>query len=280
MIFIKNAILEHNVIRPTQPIDEIATMYETSMDNLPQELKVPKNVLDSFMIKDQLNPDFWSHDKLNPQIKNKLLKIAKDFFKRLELPKELKIKDVILVGSLANYNWSEYSDVDLHIVVDFSKVDDQDILKKFFDSAKNMYNLRHNIKIMKHDVELYVQDVKEKLSAAAIFSVTNNKWVLKPQPVSFKLDKALVKRKLSRIFDKIKIIKHNYDKNRYQKVVHDVDKIKEHIKKMRQSGLEKGGEFSTENIVFKILRRTDIMELLDTYKNKAYDKLVTLKEES
>jgi hypothetical protein len=48
---------------------------------------------------------------------------------------------------------------------------------------------------------------------------------------------------------------------------------------MRQSGLEKGGEYSIENIVFKVLRRTDFMELLDTYKNKSYDKMVSVNEE-
>jgi hypothetical protein len=34
-----------------------------------------------------------------------------------------------------------------------------------------------------------------------------------------------------------------------------IDRVKEKIKKMRQCGLETGGEFSIENLAFKVLRR-------------------------
>ena len=51
---------------------------------------------------------------------------------------EVGIEDLRLTGSLANYNWSEYSDVDLHLVVDFEKIDeDIELVKAFFDSCQN-----------------------------------------------------------------------------------------------------------------------------------------------
>jgi predicted nucleotidyltransferase len=279
MIFIKNAIIENTINHTVSHMDEISNIYETAIKNMDAEIKIPNNVLNSFKIKNELNPEIWHNNKINSEIKNKLIKIAKDFFKNLELPNNIKIKDILFVGSLANYNWSKYSDIDLHILIDFSKFEDKDIIKKFFDSNKNMFNLKHNIKVKGHDLELYVQDTKEKLSASAIYSLMHDKWILMPKEVDFKLDKSLIKIKITKIFDKLKIIKKNYDKKNYQKTIDYIDDLKDYIKKMRQSGLEKGGEFSIENIIFKILRRTDIMEYLDTFKNKAYDNMVSIKEQ-
>ena len=43
-----------------------------------------------------------------------------DFIDFIGVP--LLIEDVIFTGSLANYNWSEYSDIDLHVVCDFIQI--------------------------------------------------------------------------------------------------------------------------------------------------------------
>lgn len=276
MKFLKNPILENYAQPHPVQLDEIETMYETAVKAMPTEFKVSNKVLDSFMIKDDLNPEIWKDGKIIQPVRRKLVKIAHDFFKGLELDPKIRILDIIMVGSLANYNWSKYSDVDLHVVVDFNKFDDKDLVKKAFDAFKNLYNLKHNIKIGGYDVEVYVQDIKEKLSAAAVYSLLHDKWILKPKNVDFKLDKSLIRRKVKNIFDTLKKIKNAYTSNDFQKTVDDIDALKDNLKKMRKSGLERGGEFSTENIVYKILRRTDIMELLDTYKNKAYDQLVTI----
>lgn len=277
MLFFKNPIIENFQQPNGQPLDEIAVMYEKVIKDLPQHFKVDQDVLNSFKIKDTLNPEFWHDGKINPAVQHKLMKIAHDFFKTLELPPKIKLLDVLFVGSMANYNWSKFSDVDLHLVVDFKKFDEEgDFIKKSMDAFKNLYNTKHNIKIAGYDVEVYVQDLKEKLSAAAVYSLAHNKWILKPHDTKFKLDKAVIKRKLDKIFDKLKNIKKNYDNKKFQKVTAEVQELKDVLKKMRKSGLEKGGEFSSENIVYKILRRTEILELLDNYKNKAYDQSVTL----
>ena len=277
MIF-PNVILESEVItRPIYNVDDLGELHETMSQGMQEEIKIPQNVLDSFMIKDRLNPEIWNGDKLNPEIHAKLTKIAQDFFETLELPKDIPLLDILMVGSLANYNWSKYSDIDLHLVVDFDKFkESQPFIKKFFDAQKNLFNIKHDIKIQGYDVELYVQDLKEKLAAAAVYSVKDNKWIRKPHKVSFKLDVPLVKRKVDALFDKLTTLKKYYDDQKYSKAITVAQQLKDSIKKMRQGGLEKGGEYSTENIAFKILRRTEFMDLLDIYKNKAYDKQVTV----
>lgn len=284
MKFIRKKIISENqtsvITRPIFRLEEITQMYEDITKNIDTDLKIPKDVLNSFKIKDSLNPDFWENETLKPDIAKKIIKIAKDFFKGLDLSPNIKIKDVLFVGSLANYNWSKYSDVDIHVVVDFSDFnEDEDFIKKYFDAEKNLWNNKHDITINDYDVELYVQELKEKLESSAIYSVARNKWIVKPEKTKFKLDKKLVKRKVENIFHKLESIKHDFEDENYKGVIDKTTKIKDYIKQMRKSGLEKGGELSTENLIFKVLRRTDFMEILDNYKNKAYDLMSTINED-
>lgn len=265
--------------RPIFHFTQLTGMYEAAMKGLDAELNIPKDVFKSFQIKDNLNPKFWSNEQLKPEIRKRIFKIAVDFFNKLELPQEIKLKDVLLVGSLANYNWSEYSDVDIHLVVDFSDFkEDEEFIKKFFDAQKNLYNIKHDIKIAGYDVEVYVQNKNEKLHAGGIYSIPKDTWTRKPKQIRFSVEKQLIKRKVDKLFDKVKSIEKDYKNENYKDVITKIDQLKEQIKKMRQGGLEKGGEFSIENLVFKTLRRTDFMEILDTYKNKAYDKMVSIDE--
>jgi predicted nucleotidyltransferase len=281
--FNRHIILETQtsvIKRPIFAIQEITQMYEDVMKNLDTDLKVSKDVFDSFMIHDTLNPSIWENDTMKPEVKQELIKIAKDFFKGLKLSPSIKMKDILMVGSMANYNWSDFSDIDLHIVVDFSEFkEDEDFIKKYFDAEKNLWNNKHNIKIFGYDVELYVQELKEKVDSSAVYSVPNDKWIVKPEKTQFKLDKKVIKRKVENLFHKLEDVEHSYEDKNYQEVIDKIDNLKEYIKKMRKSGLQKGGEFSSENIIFKILRRTDFMEILDNYKNKAYDLSATLNEE-
>ena len=281
MNFYKNILHEDTDVikRPISHFSEIMGMYETAIQGLDAELKIPKDVFKSFEIKDQLCPKMWTNEQLKPEIRKRIFKIAIDFFNKLELPQEIKLKDILLVGSLANYNWSEYSDIDIHLVVDFSKFkEDEEFIKKFFDAQKNFYNIKHNIKIAGHDVEVYVQNKTEKLHAGGIYSIPKDTWQRRPKQIRFSVEKETIKRKIDKIFDKLKSIEKDYKKEKYKDVITKVDLLKEQIKKMRQSGLEKGGEYSIENLVFKVLRRTDFMEVLDTYKIKAYDKIVSIEE--
>jgi len=280
--FHKTILLETDDVikRPIFHFTELTGMYETAMKGLDTEINIPKDVFKSFQLKDELCPKMWTNEQLKPEIRKQLFKIAVDFFTKLELPEEIKLKDVLLVGSLANYNWSEYSDIDIHLVVDFSQFkEDEEFVKKFFDAQKNLYNIKHDIKIAGHDVEVYVQNKNDKVHAGGIYSLPKDNWVRKPMKDRFTVDRKNIKLKVDKFFDKMKSIEHAYKKENYKDTITKIDALKDQIKKMRQSGLEKGGEYSIENLVFKVLRRTDFMELLDTYKNKAYDKMVSVNEE-
>lgn len=277
----KNLIFENqNLLANPIQLDEIEEIAKLADTNMSQEFKIPKDVLDSFKIKDSLNPDVWQDGKLSPEISTKLLEIAKDFFDNLDIPKSIQIKDIIFTGSLANYNWSKFSDIDLHLIVDFKDFEmERKMLEDYFYAQKTLWNLEHNILVHNYPVEIYVQDVKDELTATAIYSIMKNKWLKKPKRESFTLDKDSIKAKTKEFIEKLKNIREDYKKEEYKKVVDAITKLKAKIKQMRKAGLESGGEFSKENLVFKVLRRTPYMELLDDYKSKAYDKLMSVMED-
>jgi hypothetical protein len=280
-LFLNRNVIVENYTAPSmaQPIDEIDDIANSISDNIAKEVSIPNDVLNSFKIKDTLEPQIWQNEKLNATVKSKLMKIADDFYKGLKLPSEVKMKDVIFTGSLANYNWSKFSDVDLHIVLDFSQLEGGDQFKEdFFWAQKALWNQEHDITIFDYPVEIYAQDIKAKLVASAVYSVKFDKWVLKPEHENFKLNKRVIKNKAEMFIERLKDIRDDYKAKDYQSVVDKVSALKDKIKKYRTAGLDNGGEFSLENLVFKVLRRTPFMDILDSYKAKAYDTLMSVEE--
>jgi len=236
--------------------------------------------LSSFKIKDHLDPTIWdSVDNkyiLKSKIRSRLLIIADDFYDSLDLD-FVDIKDIIFTGSLANYNWSNFSDIDLHIVLDFAEVDkNEEIVKGYFNSKKSIWNDEHDIKIKGYDVEIYVQDIKEKHYSTGVYSILHNKWLIEPSKKEKISNKTLIKQKSSEYMNLIDSLDSLYEKGYYNYLIRKIDKIKDKIKKMRQSGLEAGGEFSNENLIFKVLRRTGYIEKLYDLQLKAYDRAFSL----
>ena len=59
-----------------------------------------------------------------------------------------------------------------------------------------------------------------------------------------------------------------------------IDKVKERLKKYRSCGLEKEGEYSYENLVFKFLRRNGYIQKLFDFTNELVDKNLSLEQEN
>jgi predicted nucleotidyltransferase len=202
-----------------------------------------------------LDPHIWDDDAtLKQEVLDKLLDIAKTFYGETEL--SAPIEDILFLGSAANYNWTPSSDIDLHILVDFNKIDDNtELVKKYVDKLKGSWNSTHDINIGKNPVELYIQDISEENKSEGVYSILNNKWIKKPSYKEPSIDKENIKKKYLDYKDIIDDLKENPD----------VDKLKVMLKKiydMRKSGLEKNGEYSTENIVFKLLRKTGHLNII------------------
>ncbi len=228
----------------------------------------------SFHIKDNLNPKVWEDDNnMISTVREDLIKIANDFYNSTDI--EADIKDIILTGSLANYNWSEkYSDYDLHIIIDFKDVsDDIELVKKFVDGARKIFNDNYDIKIEGYEVEVYIQDIKEPHTSTGIYSVLNDKWKVKPLKIDFELDEEAVKEKARSVMMRISDLEQEVGDIKHEKFIEKVNKVWEKIKNFRKSGLEEdSGEFSIGNIVFKLLRRNGYIGKIMDMKKKSYEK--------
>lgn len=231
----------------------------------------------SFDVNDDLNRKIWDKDdKLKPELKEKLLYLTDLFLDEIDY--EFEIKDIILCGSLCNYNYSKYSDFDIHIVVDYTKIDQEkkDILVKYTDLFKKYFKIKYNIEILKYDVEFYVQNKDDEFNSAGIYSIRDDKWLSKPShDEHIKIEISKIKSvaiKLMKELDKYEsIIKTNsYDMN---SVTTGLSEIWYDIKKYRKEGLSsKKGEYSYGNLVFKLLRRNGyIQKYMDMKKKMVED---------
>lgn len=226
----------------------------------------------SFHIKDELNPKIWDNEEINQEVREQLLQISQDFYDGVDI--EADVKDIILTGSLANYNWSEkYSDYDLHILIDFKDVnDDVDLVKKYVDSAKNVWNGLHDIRIKGYEVEVYIQDISEPHKSTGVYSLLNDEWNTKPSKVDFEPDEEAIKEKAKSVMMMVDDLEEQVDEDKHEEFNEKIKKVWDKIKNYRKSGLEsEGGEFSTGNLVFKLLRRNGYIGKILKLRRQSYD---------
>lgn len=231
-----------------------------------------QNIINSFSLRDELNPKIWDdsskENNMKSNVRKALLKISEEFIDFLG--DDVFVEDIVLMGSLSNYNWSKYSDFDLHVMIDFSQYEKQsELYKELFDLKKQVFNEKHNIKIFGYDVELYAQDSEESYYSSGVYSIMDDEWVSKPKKVKFNLDKDVLKSKIKCWTDKIE---SSIDDAKKSNDIKKLKSLKEKLKTYRKSGLGKEGELSYENLTFKYLRRSghigDLMDSLNQIKDK------------
>jgi len=231
---------------------------------------------DVFDQKSVLNPKIWKGEQLDSSIKSILLKIANDFFEDLELEGS-ELEDITFTGSLANFNYTKFSDIDLHLLVDYSKIDENsDLVGEYFRSKTSLWNQKHKIFVKSYEVEIYVQDINEKHHSTGVYSIQNDIWKEKPGQKPLNYDKSVVKKKVKSFIGQVEDIEGLYDDKKYEEANNFAKKLVEKIKKFRKSGLESDGEYSNENLVFKILRNEQHIKELYDLRTKSYDKMMSL----
>jgi len=198
----------------------------------------------------RLNPKLWDKDMLKPEIKKQLVKIAEVFQEFIGV--DLDVIDFTLTGSNANYTWTEYSDLDLHIIVK-GMPDEKE--RELYNAKKALWAEEHNITIKSLPVECYVQGEEEEHHSTGVYSLLADQWIEKPKKVKPKIDDASVKAKKNSIH-------HDIETALLSKDITKLRAVKLKITQMRKAGLEKAGEWSTENVVFKILRNLGMIDKL------------------
>ena len=244
-------------------------LLESAEDN---EINLP-----SLEVKDSFNMNVWqSEDRIKNEISSRLIKIAIDFIDDLGFEQGI-IEDITITGSLANYNWTEFSDIDLHILLDYRNVDENtELVRDFFNAKKADWNKLHQIMIKNHEVEIYVQDVHEPHISTGIYSLLEDQWIVKPNRHVPKINYNCIEVKARSLMDQIDRVQDMYDKRNYEASQNVSDLIRSKIKRLRRSGLAEKGIYSCENLVFKTLRNNGYIEKIFNLQTNSYDNIMSM----
>ncbi len=232
----------------------------------------------------QLNPKIWNNKtkKLIPIVRYKLLEITKKYLETLK-DLDIKFKDIILTGSAANYNYNDQSDLDVHIVVDYDKINqDNDLLLNYFKQIKDNWSNAYKITIHGLPVEMFIQDEKSKeVSSASRYSLLNDKWVIEPQHETPKYNIEEIKKIAANFLTRFDDIKTEYKVNKkdIEKPIADIEQMKTDMSDLRKKGLDSElGEFSNENLAYKLLRNLLFFDKVNKFKEDLIHKQLSLKE--
>ena len=204
-----------------------------------------------------LNPKLWDSTSLKPGLRVKFTRIAKHFYDFLDI--DVPIIDIILIGSSANYNWTEHSDIDLHVVIDYQAVNKNlHLVKNYMMAKKSLWNANYPLTYQGMAVELYAQDANDELhSTVGEYSIMKDKWIKQPSSKTITVDDDIINQKAQPIEFQIDALQESDPKLEIK-----IQNILLHLRRMRQTGLEAEGEYSIENLAYKKLRNTGYLERL------------------
>lgn len=240
--------------------------------------------LSSFETKDELHPKIWVNNMLNSRVRLRLLDIVKDYLDNLAIS-WVEPEDIVLTGSIANYNWSKYSDIDIHIMMDYKKIYNKtEFVEDYFKTKKDLWSQTHNdLNIYGFPIEIFVEDINDKGTTTGLYSLESNKWLIKPKYIEDGLkNKEYIKKTAAKLINQIDNIetklKKETDTHKIEKLCIKIKKLWDKIKGLRKEGLKsKYKEMSSGNIIYKILRRTNYLDKIWEIINTTYDKINTIK---
>jgi len=236
-----------------------------------------EDIVKGLLPKDTLNPALFNEkDEVKPEVRKLLAQIATDFVKFTDL--DFPIQDLVIVGSNTGYGWDKFSDIDLHFVTDFDKVGlPENLVRQAFDKARLYYNKKYDFELGEQDIEVYVEDVKEKNRSAGRYSLLQNKWLRKPEKKQVEVDEDQVVKKAASLASMINQVADLVDAG--NDATEQIDKVKAKIKRVRNVGLNSSeGENSEENLAFKLLRREGLLTKLDNAEIQNKNNNLSLKE--
>ena len=216
----------------------------------------------------RLNPKIWTGDELDLEVSAKLEQIAEAFVKFIGI--DLAVTDYTITGSNANYTWTEHSDLDLHIIVKGTVTDAE---RELYNAKKALWAEQHKITVKGLPVECYVQGEEEEHHSTGVFSIAKDRWLVEPKKIKPEVDDSAVERKKDSIIHDIETALLSRDLERMRR-------IKERVTEMRKAGLERAGEWSVENLVFKILRNLGLIDQLTEKIRELEDSELSLEQQA
>jgi len=219
-------------------------------------------------VNSRLNPRIWQDGVLDVTVRERLLTIARAFEEFIGV--KLNLKDVTLTGSNASFAYTDRSDLDLHLIV-AGEVSDE--ARELFSAKKAQWSQEHDIYIKGMPVECYVQGESERHYSLGVFSLITRTWLVTPKKTRPKLDEPAITAKIQAVSDLALTAINRGD-------LDSVKAVKKRISDMRKAGLSRSGEWSTENMAFKAIRRLGIMDQLTEVERELEDRDMSLEQKS
>ena len=226
-----------------------------------------KIINEDFEIHDTLNPVLWdtTTKQLLPEVRDKIIEIVEAFEDNLKVPVE--ICDIQLVGSNCSYNYTDKSDLDVHIIANFDIIDiPREVLENIYNIKKSEFNKNYDIKIHGVEVEMYIQDINSVTVSNGIYSLCDNEWIKEPKPLN-SAKKHNTEKEVNKWREKIGLILQNPT---YENVSEAINLLY----LIRHNSIAVDGEHSKGNQIFKDLRNLGLIDRLkDELKNQLSKKL-------
>ena len=222
-----------------------------------------KDLYEALEIHDELNPKLFNqNEKLKPDVRQKMLEIVDEFLDNVQSMTDITLNpiDIYLLGSNASYNYTQYSDADVHIVVNFDTIDDNTgLVQALMNLQKADFNSSYDVSIHGIDVELYVEDVRSSTMSNGIYSVMNDDWVKKPNPIT-DVPEIDIEDDLDEWKEKINDILSSNDRQKISDIIDELYILR------KNSLLVDGNEFGKGNQIFKEIRNLGLLgDLKDKY---------------
>jgi hypothetical protein len=216
-----------------------------------------------------LNPKIWKNNRLDSSVKHALIRIAKDFENFVEVP--FKVLDIVITGGNANYNYTEHSDIDLHLVTDYDSVDCDRQAEELFDTKRHLYKKTYNVEIHGIPVELYVEDKDRPPVSGGSYSILHNQWISEPTSNMPEYNEAELK-------DMVRLWKEILKRAAKTQSLEDCRAAVKLLRRYRQLGLgTESAEFSIPNLVYKSLRNSGALADITEYIDMLHDQELSLK---
>lgn len=233
---------------------------------------------------DILNPKIFDGNKVKPEVREKVQEVVNEYIKLLlEENIFLKVQDVILAGSNASYNYTENSDLDVHILANVNDVDDpNDLYPKIYNAYRRIFESKFDITFYGIPVEIYVELTKDtNLISNGVYSIMFDEWIKEPKESYVpNIDEDAIKKAAEPWIVEAENIIKDVDDN-VADGDEEIDDYINRIYEMRQRGLHdtNGSEFSTENLIFKEVRNAGLLDKLKNLKNVIVSKKLSLEED-
>ena len=219
-------------------------------------------VLETLQVSSQLYPPLWASEELLPEARKQLFRIAKWVVEDMAVP-DAEMVDATISGSIANFNYSSFSDIDLHIFLNIDTVENPTMVEAYMGTYSSVWNRNHQIALLGLPVNIFVKNARGEEFSAGIYSVQHNKWIRKPKPMSLTVTREEVLAVALPMADTIRSALKKYDQNPAGIPCASFSDLRSDLRIFRKNSLEKDGELGVGNLAYKVLRRAGLVNQLE-----------------